>query len=210
MKVIITRPADQAMPLAHRLADLGHEIVLCPLIHSEALGDEPLDLSEYDWVVVTSPRGAAELARRAHGKLPAVAAIGPGTADALRECGIEPRLVPRVSTQEGLLAELPHGERVVLAAAEGARRLLVDELDAGFIALYRTVELEPGSPPDGDLAVLASPSAARAFAKLRLDIPVVSIGPQTTLAAIDAGLQVTAEAKTHDLEGLVSAVAQAR
>jgi len=114
-----------------------------------------------------------------------------------------------VSTQEGLLAELPRGVRVVLVAAEGARRLLVDELDAGFIAVYRTMELEPGSPPDGDLAVLASPSAARAFAKLRLDIPVVSIGPHTTTAAVEAGLRVVAEAGTHDLEGLVSAVAEA-
>ena len=209
MRIIVTRPADQAAPLAHRLQELGHEVVLCPLIRSEALGDEPLDLSGYDWVVVTSSNGASELARRARGELPAVAAIGPGTAESLRERGIEPALVPRVSTQEGLLAELPRGVRVVLVAAEGARRLLVDELDAGFIAVYRTMELEPGSPPDGDLAVLASPSAARAFAKLCLDIPVVSIGPQTTTAAVEAGLHVVAEAGTHDLEGLVSAVAEA-
>ena len=83
--------------------------------------------------------------------------------------------MPRVSTQEGLLAELPPG-RVLLAAAEGARRLLVDERGADFLPLYRTVELRPPAP-DGDLALLASASAARAFAATGARIPVVAIGP---------------------------------
>ena len=61
----------------------------------------------YDWVVVTSPNGARELVGRASGPLPRVAAVGPGTAEALRELGVEPALVPRVSSQDGLLAEFP-------------------------------------------------------------------------------------------------------
>ncbi|MGZ4290556.1 MAG: uroporphyrinogen-III synthase, partial [Gaiellaceae bacterium] len=61
--------------------------------------------------------------------------------------------------------------------------------------------------PEGDLAALASSSQARAFAKLALEIPVVSIGPQTTAAAVAAGLDVVAEADPHDLDGLVAAVA---
>ena len=56
--------------------------------------------------------------------------------------------MPAVSTQEGLLAELPRpAGRVLFAAAEGARTLLVDELDATFVPLYRTRELEPDEPP---------------------------------------------------------------
>jgi len=54
--------------------------------------------------------------------------------------------------------------------------------------------------------VLASGSAARSFAELGGDIPAISIGPQTTAAAREAGLEVVAEAKTHDLDGLVAAV----
>ena len=90
-----------------RLEALGHEVVRCPLIRIEPLGDEPLDLSGYDWVVVTSPNGADELARRLAAPPAHFAAIGPATADALRAHGLEPDLVPRVPTQEGLLAELP-------------------------------------------------------------------------------------------------------
>jgi uroporphyrinogen-III synthase len=128
----------------------------------------------------------------------------------LRRHGLEPVLVPAVSTQEGLLDELPRpAGRVLVAAAEGARKLLADELGADFVALYRTHQLHPAEPPEGDLVVLASGSAARAFAALRLDIAAVSIGPQTTLHAEAAGIRVVAEAATHDLDGLVAAVRSA-
>jgi uroporphyrinogen III methyltransferase / synthase len=207
MRVIVTRPREQAGPLAARLEALGHEVVSCPLIEIVPIDGDPLCTDGYDWVVVTSPNGAEHLARRRHGRLPRVAAIGPGTAEALAEHGIRADLVPRVATQEGLLAELPRPPgRVLFAGAEGARRLLVDELRADFVPLYRTRPRRPETPPRGDLVVLASPSAARAYADLGLAIPAVSIGPETTAAAEDAGARVVAQAATHDLDGLVDAV----
>ena len=202
----MTRSAAKVEPLASRLEALGHEVVRCPLIRIESLGDDPVDPAGYDWVVVTSPNGAAELARRLTGVPAHIAAIGRGTADALREHGLEADLVPAVATQEGLLAELPPG-RVLLAAAEGARRLLVDERGADFVPLYRTVELRPDTPPDGDIALLASASAARAFAATGARIPVVAIGPQTAAAALELGLDVTAVAQSHDIDGLLDVVA---
>jgi uroporphyrinogen III methyltransferase / synthase len=201
MRVVVTRAEDQAGELAGRLEGLGHEVVRCPLIRVEPLGDEPIDPTPYDWVVVTSPNGAAELARRLAAKPRRLAAIGPGTADALRARGLEPDLVPRVHTQEGLAAELPSG-RTLLAAAEGARRVL----DADFLPLYRTVELRPERAPEGDVALLASPSAARAFAATGARMPVVVIGPQTAAEARALGLHVAAVAAHHDVDGLVEAV----
>jgi uroporphyrinogen-III synthase len=210
VKVIVTRPAAQAAPLAEAIERLGHEVVLCPLIAIEPLGDGAVDTTGYDWVVITSANGAAEFARRRTGTLPRVAAIGPGTADALAAHGIGVDLVPSVSTQEGLLADLPRPPgRVLFAAAEGARRHLVEAVGADFVPLYRIVALRPDVEPEGDLVVLASASAASAFAELRRDVPAVSIGPQTTRAAAAAGLRVVAEAHTHDLDGLVAAVAAA-
>ena len=94
-----------------------------------------------------------------------------------------------------------------MAAAQDARRLLADELQADFVPLYRTIDLHP-EPPDGDLVVLASGSAARAFAALRLDLPAISIGPQTTAEARRAGVHIVAEAPTHDVDGLLSAIAR--
>ncbi len=206
MKVIITRPRDQAGPLVARLEELGHEVVECPLIEIEPF-EEAVDVDGYEWVIVTSPNGARELARRARGTLPKVAAVGPGTAETLRELGIEPAFVPKVSSQDGLLEEFPQPEgRILFAAAEGARRGAIDALEADFVPLYRTRLVSPGEPPDGDLVVLASGSAARSFAAVGIDIPAVTIGPQTTKVAEEVGLRVVAEAETHDLDGLVAAV----
>jgi uroporphyrinogen-III synthase len=205
VRIVVTRAAAQAEPLAERLEALGHEVVRCPLIRVEPIGDGPVDPTPYDWVVVTSPNGAAELARRLAAPPAHLAAIGPATADALRSLGLRVDLVPVVSTQEGLLAELPPG-RVLLAAAEGARRLLVDERAADLVALYRTVELRPETPPEGDLVLLASGSAARAFAGTEARIPVVAIGPQTAAVALGLGLDVLGVAESHDVEGLLDVV----
>jgi uroporphyrinogen-III synthase len=189
-----------------RLEEQGHEVVECPLIEIEPT-DDAIDVAGYDWVIVTSPNGAAELVSRVTGSLPRVAAVGPGTAETLRELGVEPAFVPRVSSQEGLLAEFPRpAGRVLFAAAEGSRRRPIEELGADFVPLYTTRLLRPDEPPEGDLVVLASGSAARSFAALGVEIPVVSIGPQTTRVAESVGLRVIAEAETHDLDGLLAAV----
>ena len=206
MRILITRPAGQGDELARRLEALGHEPVLCPLVAIEPLGDEPVHAEGYDWLIVTSVNAARELRRRLRGRPQRVAAIGAATATALGGAD----LIPAVSTQEGLLAELPRPVgRVLFAGAEGARRLLVEELEADFVALYRTVELEPAQLPAAELVVLASPSAARAFARFGLPRPAVSIGPETSAAARAAGVRVVAEADTHDLDGLVAAIARA-
>jgi uroporphyrinogen-III synthase len=210
MRIVVTRPEARAEELVRRLEALGHDVAVRPLIEIEPVGEGPVELAGYDWVVVTSRTAAELLASRAAGPWPAVAAIGPGTAQALRELGHEPSLVPSVSTQEGLVAELPRpAGRVLFAGAEGARRYLVQELNADFVPLYRTVEAPPDEWPGGDLVVLASASAARAFARLGSAVPAVSIGPETTRAARAAGVRVAAEAKTHDLDGLVAAVESA-
>ena len=110
-----------------------------------------------------------------------------------------------MATQEGLLAELPRpAGRVLFAGAEGARPLLAQELEADVVVLYRTGALSPRI--DGDLAVIASPSAARVLAEINPAIPVVSIGPETTSAARVAGLRVLREAESPDVASLVRAV----
>jgi uroporphyrinogen-III synthase len=204
--VIVTRPRAQAGPLVARLEELGATVVECPLIEIERISDDPIDAAGYDWLVVTSPNGADEVARRAV-NVPRVAAVGPGTAETLRGHGIEPSFVPRESSQDGLLREFPRpAGRVLFAAAEGARRGPIEALGADFVPLYRTRLLTP-DPPEGDVVVLASGSAARSYAAVGGVAPAVSIGPQTTRVAESVGLTVAAEAATHDLAGLVAAVA---
>ena len=205
MRVIVTRPRAQAGPLVGRLEELGVDVVECPLIEIERTSDEAIDGAGYDWLIVTSPNGADEIARRGR-NLPRVAAVGPGTAEALRAHGITPDFVPRDSSQDGLLREFPRpAGRVLFAAAEGARRGPIDELEADFVPLYRTRLLTP-LPPEGELVVLASGSAARAYARIGGRADAVTIGPETSAVAASVGLTVRAEAATHDLDGLVEAV----
>ena len=205
MRVIVTRPRAQAQPLVTRLSALGAEVSECPLIEIEPVSDEPFDCEAYDWVIVTSANGAAELVRRGR-NLPRIAAVGPATAEALRAAGVEPAFVPTVASQDDLLAELPRpAGRVLFAAAEGARPGPVDRLGADFVPLYRTRLLRPELPA-GDVVVLASGSAARAYAAAGGSAPAVTIGPETSRAARSAGLAVVREASTHDTEGLVAAV----
>ena len=208
MRVALTRAVGGNEALAARVREAGLEPVECPLVAVRRLPGGPVDVRGYDRLCLTSRHGVEALfARGFEGELPPVAVVGPGTAEALRGQGVKPEIVAEVSTQEGLAAALPRRPgRVLFAGAEGARDVLARELGADFVPLYRTVELRPDRFPDADLVVLASASAARAFAALGRAAPVVSIGPVTSAAARELGLAVVAEAETHDLDGLAEAV----
>jgi uroporphyrinogen III methyltransferase / synthase len=209
-RVVVTGPGDGGARLRDLLQAEGLEAIHCPLIRTVVEPGPPLQVEGYSWVVVTSTRAVDPLLARAQGRLPSVAAIGPGTARALRERGIEPALVARDSTQEGLARELASllepGQPVLFAGAAGARDLLARELGADVVVLYRTEETTVECFPAADLVVLSSASGARAFSRLGIDLPCVSIGPITSGEARIRGLRVVAEAERHDADGLVEAV----
>ena len=96
MRIVVTRPEGRNEELADRLQALGHELRVVPLIQLEPLADDPIDVSGYDWVVLTSVTAARELKRRLHGTPRRVEAIGRATAQAFGRAD----LVPEVSTQE--------------------------------------------------------------------------------------------------------------
>ncbi len=207
MKVVLTGTERLTRSLAAALVAEGLEVEACPLVAVEPLDGPPLRLEGYDWLLLTSRHGVEALFARLEGPLPRVAVVGPGTAEALREHGVEPDLVAPTSTQEGLLGALPRPMgRVLFAGAEDARDLLALELGADVAVLYRTRQLRPERFPEADLVVVASASAVESLAALGLDLPVVSIGPVTSAEAAARGLRVVAEAATHDREGLVQAV----
>jgi uroporphyrinogen-III synthase len=202
-RVVVTRPAGREGELLVALRADGHDVMHVPLVAIEPVGDAPVEVDGYDWVVLTSPNGARELRRRMRGRPARVAAIGEATAEAFGGAD----LVASTSTQEGMLEALPDAPgRVLFAAAEGARRLLPDALGADVVALYRTVAVAPSDWPAADLVVLMSASAARALARVTREVPAVSIGPETSRAARDAGVTVAAEAARSDLDGVVAAV----
>jgi uroporphyrinogen III methyltransferase/synthase len=152
---------------------------------------------------------------------PRIAVIGPGTARAMREHGIEPDVVPERSVAESL-AEALAGEpvrRALIARAEEARDVLPDALRARgaeveVLALYRTVAepLEDGARAaalGADSATFTSASSARFFhtAAGTLAGPrLVSIGPATSAALRELGFDPAVEAADHTPDGLVAAL----
>ena len=223
--VAVTRARAQASALAARLRALGAAVVEAPAIRIEPL-DAPLPpVRVYDLVCVTSPNGAELLldrlrdARELAGVT--VAAIGPGTARALRAGGVEPDVVPERAVAEGLveaLADVPVERALIARAAEG-RDVLPDALRArgaevDVAALYETVAepLADGAreaAAAADYLLFTSASSVRHFARAggALEGPrLVSIGPATSDELRAHGAEPDIEADPHTPDGLVDAL----
>ena len=223
--VAVTRARAQASALAARLRTLGAAVVEAPAIRIAPL-DTPLPALEgYDLVCVTSPNGADLLldrlrdARELAGV--AVAAIGPGTARALRARGVEPDVLPDRAVAEGLveaLADVPVRRALIARGAEG-RDVLPDALrergaEVDVVALYETVA-DPLDDParsaatEADYLLFTSASSVRFFhaAAGTLAGPrLVSIGPATSAELRARGAEPDLEADPHTPDGLVEAL----
>ena len=134
-RIAVTRARAQASSLAAALTELGAAVVEAPAIRIETIDHPPLDPAGFDIVCLTSANGVERLlagdVRRLAGVK--VAVVGRATAEAARARGIEPDVVPKAATQEGLeeaLGDVP-GARVLVATAEGARTVLAEGLRAG-------------------------------------------------------------------------------
>jgi uroporphyrinogen III methyltransferase / synthase len=238
-RVVVTRARAQASGIARTLAALGAEVVELPAIRIEPridsadVGRAVDEIHAYSLVCLTSPNGvqllfdALEAAGRDARALAnaTVAAIGPGTARALRERGIAADVVPERSVAEALveaLADVDVFERPVLVArAAEARDVLPDALrergaNVDVVPLYETVAEDPDpkaveAAQAADYVTFTSSSTVRnLMAAVGDRFPngarVVSIGPVTSETAREAGLEVHVEAERHDPEGLVEAL----
>jgi uroporphyrinogen III methyltransferase/synthase len=229
VSVAVTRARAEASALAARLRELGAAVVEAPAIRTRPLDAALPDLGAYDLVCVTSPNGAHELFERlASAGLDAralagrtVAAIGPGTARALKEHGIVPDVVPSRAVAEGLVDALADARvrRALVVRAREGRDVLPDALrergaDVDVLALYETVaepldEETARAAAGADYVTFTSASTVRFFLASAgaLDGPrVLSIGPATSAALRQAGLEPDVEADPHTPDGLVAAL----
>jgi uroporphyrinogen III methyltransferase/synthase len=227
VSVAVTRARAQASGLAARLRQLGADVVEAPAIRIVPLDGPALHVDGYDLICVTSPNGARLLMERIglDARVLAgarVAAIGPGTARALREHGIVADVVPERFVAEGLIEALagqPAG-RVLVARAAEARDVLPEALrergaHVDVVALYKTVA-EPLSDAaltaatSADYVTFTSSSTVKFWFDAVGDHPVsarlVSIGPVTSAALRERGLEPDVEAERHDIDGLVAAL----
>lgn len=244
MRVLVTRAQDQASQLAEQLAALGADPIEAPAIEiTEPEDYAPLDaalrgLNRFRWVVFTSANGVNATFRRlqalskdsrafAHIR---VAAVGPGTAAALRERWVEPDLIPDTylteAVAEALVKQGVRGVHVLLPRTDIASEALAQRLtEAGAlieqVIAYRTVQASALDPEIAlllragqvDVVTFASASTVRNLVALLggdtsalAQSRIASIGPVTSAAAREAGLRVDIEATEHTIPGLVTAI----
>jgi uroporphyrinogen III methyltransferase/synthase len=208
-------------------------IRIVPLLESEAVQRAVDSIRDYALVCLTSPNGvhllfealhAAGLDARALSNA-TIAAIGPGTARVLARGGIVADIIPERFVAESLVEALGEievsGKRVLVARAADARDVIPEHLsDRGakvdVVGLYETVREEPSAEAvkaaqNADYVTFTSSSTVRNLTEALGDrfphsARIVSIGPVTSEAARDAGLEVHVEAERHDIEGLLTAL----
>jgi uroporphyrinogen III methyltransferase/synthase len=241
-RIVVTRTRAQAGVLTEQLRGLGADVIELPTIRIEpptdlrAFAELVQDSHAYDWIVFTSVNGVNAFfdlfyklyddAREIGAAR--IAAIGPATAQRIKDFHMHVDLQPEEFVAESLAREFKkqggvENLRILIARAQKARDLLPKELtalgaivDEGFA--YRTVPetrddigarrrlLEEGA----DLITFTSSSTVENFLALGLPWPaqmqVASIGPITSKTARDGGLKVAIEARRHDIPGLVEAI----
>ena len=158
-----------------------------------------------------------------------IAAVGPATAGGLLEHGIVVDVVPERFVAESLLEKLAErddvaGASVLYVTAEGAREVLpegLEELGAHVqrIDAYRSIidgrgarrlrrALEKGTV---DLVTFTSASSVRGYVEavgeeLSKRAPAASIGPATSEAIAEAGIDLKVEAGESTIDALVGAI----
>ncbi len=241
-RVVVTRTRQQAGALSGELAALGADVLELPTIRIEppvdlrGFGELVRDAHTYDWIVFTSPNGVTAFfemfyklyddARDIGGAR--IAAIGPATAQRIREFHLKVDLQPEEYIAEAVVKSFQKEQtvenlKILLARAETARDVLPNELTklgaiVDVAVAYRTVpETEDLTgaaarfrEEGADLVTFTSSSTVENFMAMNLPLPpglrTASIGPVTSRTMRELGLNVDIEAKQHDIPGLIAAI----
>lgn len=246
-RILITRPEEQASDMADELLRYGAETVEFPTIQvlpPEDWGELDRAISKvgsYDWIIFTSVNGVKFFKERlwAAGKDvrslngAKVCAIGPKTAEAVRQLGIIPDVIPKIYQAEGIVEEMQklkiRGKRVLIPRAQKAREVLPEALRrmgarVEVITAYKNIK--PPQHRDRIRSVLkgkkisvvtfTSSSAVSNFvemfepeelATLMRNVTVASIGPITANTVRESGLTNHIMPEEYTIPALAQAIA---
>ncbi len=240
-KHILTTRSDEAIiSFAEWVTEAGGICSNIPLVGfssvtlSEQERNKLLNISEYDWIILTSKNGVEYFFKQMETgtDLPHVACIGDKTAAALLEHGITPQFIPSEFVAESFAAEflpmLKKQSKVLVAKGNLARDYIKEILcDSGHtcdeIILYEN-RLPDGSEEaltahlhaqSFDVIVFASSSAVSNFTRIinekglldNIDRSLIAcIGPVTARTAVQNGLYVDICADTYTMEGLFESI----
>lgn len=245
--VVVTRPLEQADSFTHLLRERGAEAFSFPVIQTVPPDDWTLldqameQLADYYGVIFTSVNGVKFFMDRLNQKEKDIRelkgvrlyAIGPKTAQAVKDLGIRVDAIPEEFVAESLIEKLGEeqikGKRFLLPRAAVARETLPKHLRS--MGAY--VDVAPAYqtlPPATDTKTLAqklkngeidvisftASSTVRNFMDLLGEdlkphlnkTTIACIGPITANTAKDLGLKVDIVPAQYTVEGLVEALEQ--
>lgn len=186
MKLLVTRPREDAADLATALARLGHETLVAPLL--EIVFQDHVEIADRDYqaILITSANGARALSRRAEAVLlkdSRVFTVGPASALAMQAAGFS-----RVESADGDVDALAATVTIELSPFDGpllhvagsvvagdlASVLALQGFDVSRVALYEAVTPDRLPEPiaaaltEGTLegALFFSPRTASQFVRL--------------------------------------------
>ena len=187
MRLIVTRPLEDAGPLARRLAALGHEAIIAPLLEIVPYTDYSIPRRDWQAIAITSANGARAL-KAGHG-LDAVPVftVGAQSKAASLAAGFKTVTaaggdVIRLAAHLANILNPALGPVLYLSGAETAgdleRRLEAAGFETHRLFLYEAVAARalPESVDDGaDAVLLYSPRTARIWASLAAAHPPLEI-----------------------------------
>ena len=247
-KIVVTRARAQASDFLAGLSELGAECIEFPTIEIippvtwKDLDQSILSLERYQWLLFTSVNGVKSFFERLEVlgkdvrdlKGTQIGAIGPKTAQALRDKGIRPDLVPDEYRAEAVVEAFKKQEfgkkRVLLPRAAEAREVLPEQLakmgvEIDVVEAYRTVK--PDRDKDSllalfekgeiDMVTFTSSSTVKNFMEMFEDsgelikkwmkrVAVACIGPITAKTAEEIGLSVSLVPSAYTIEALMEEI----
>ena len=249
-RIVVTRAREQASSFLATLSALGAECIEFPTIEIvppktwDKLDSAINNITDYQWVIFTSVNGVKYFFERMHvlGKDARalnnikIGAIGPVTAQTVRENGIQPDLVPDEYKAEAVVdkfeGQITDSLKILLPRAAKARELLPKELEK-MGATVDVVETYSTEIPDHnrdiirdmlenndiDLVTFTSSSTVTNFVKMFesdkkqfLDwmtrVNIGCIGPITAKTAEENDLKTSIMPEDYTIEALANAIVQ--
>ena len=247
-RIVVTRAREQASGFLAGLREFGADCIEFPTIEIVPPDDwMPMDKSIdeidiYNWLLFTSVNGVKYFFNRLYEKGKdvrtlkdiRVGAIGPKTAEAVRDYGIIPDLVPSEYRAEAVVEafrELMTDDlKILLPRASKAREILPDELKKmgahiNIVDAYKTIMPDKKSDTvsrmleagEIDMITFTSSSTVTNFIEMfgdktdqvkawLNDVDIASIGPITSETAKKLGLNITIEPADYTIDALTDVI----
>lgn len=235
-KILITGSRNYCLKLSSVLEKNNLPSECISLIYTKVKNFEKLeDFKDYDYLVLTSANGVdtffeilkenkIDLRKISHMKF---AVIGEGTKERLENYGFSADIIPQDYTGKSLGKKLvsicSDNEKILIFRAENGSPDLTNSLEKGrkkykLFPIYKTEiaenrqEILNRIANRSDYIILSSSSAVAGFSKLyngeNKNFKIVSIGPVTSKACIEYGINPDITAKIHSCEGIAESIVE--